>query len=120
MSDLMQRRETDADSCMIDLMTTMKDLTLGVRAIASQTAAVQAKAVPAAPMVPHLSDLPSTSATPPPTQATYRKVAQPNIEQVKPLKLIPPATNKRTPLKNQQNGESHPSRVTPRWYRPID
>ena len=28
MSDLMQRRETDANARMIDLMTTMKDLTL--------------------------------------------------------------------------------------------
>ena len=95
MSDLMQRREIDADTRMIDLMTTMKDLTLGVRAIASQTAAAQAKAAPAAPIVPHLSDLPSISAAQPPTQATYRKVAQPNIEQIKPLKLIPPTTYKR-------------------------
>ena len=95
MSDLMQRRETDADTRILDLMTTMKDLTLGVRAIASQTATAQASAAPAAPMVPHLSDLPSISAAQPPTQATYRKVAQPNIEQVKPLKVIPPATYKR-------------------------
>ena len=34
-SDLMQRTETDANTRMIDLMTTMKDLTLGVRAMAS-------------------------------------------------------------------------------------
>ena len=60
----------------------------------SQTAAAQAKAAPAAPMVPHLSDLRSTSAAPP-TQTTYRKVAQSNVEQLKPLKLIPPAIYKR-------------------------
>ena len=102
MSDLMQRRETDADTRMIDLMTTMKDLTLGVRAIASQTAAVQAKVAPVAPMVPHLSELHSTSAAAPPTQATYRKVAQPHNEQVKPLKLIPPATYKRGPQKTNK------------------
>ena len=95
MSDLMQRRETDADTRMIDLMTTMKDLTLGVRAIAPQTAAAQAKAAPALLMVSHLNDLPSTSAAQPPPQATYRKVAQLNIEQFEPLKLIPPATYKR-------------------------
>ena len=35
---------------MLDLMTTMKDLTLGVRAIASQTSATQAKATPAPPI----------------------------------------------------------------------
>ena len=95
MTDLMQRRETDADARMIDLMTTMKDLTLGVRAMTSQTAAAQAKAAPAAPIAPHPSDLPSTSTVPPPVQATYRKVAQPSVEQTKPPKLIPPATYKR-------------------------
>ena len=95
MTDLMQRRETDADARMIDLMTTMKDLTLGVRALASQTVAAQAKAAPAAPIAPHPSNLPSTSAVPPPMQATYRKVALPSVEQSKPLKLIPPATYKR-------------------------
>ena len=110
-SDLMQRRETDADTRMIDFMTTMKYLTLGVRAIASQTAAVQARAAPVAPMVSHPSDLPSTSGAQLPTRATYRNVAQPNIEQVKPLKLIPPATYKRYP-KNQQNGKGHPDRIT--------
>ena len=94
MTDLMQRREPDADARMIDLMTTMKDLTLGVRAKASQTVAAQAKAAPAAPIAPHPSDLPSTSAVPPPMQATYRKVGLPSVEQTKTLKLIPPATYK--------------------------
>ena len=102
MSDLMQRSETAADTRMIDLMTTMKYLTLGVRAIASQTAAVQARAAPVAPMVPHPSDLPSTRGAQLPTQTTYRKVAQPNIEQVKPLKLIPPATYERDPPKTNK------------------
>ena len=102
MSYLMQRRETDADTRMINLMTTMKDLTFGVRTIASQTAAVKASAAPVAPMVPHLSSLPFTSTDPPPTQTTYRKVAQTNIEQVKPLKLIPPATYKRNPPKTNK------------------
>ena len=92
MSDLMQRRENDANSRMIDLMTTMTDLTLGVRAMAAQTAAAQTKTTPAAPVTSHSSDLPSTSAAPHPTQATYRKVAQSNIEQPKPLKLLPLAT----------------------------
>ena len=95
MSDLMQRRETDANTRLIDLMTTMKDLTLGVRAMAAQTAAVQAKITPAAPMTSHSDELPSTSTAPNPTQATYRKIAQSNAEQNKPLKLIPPATYER-------------------------
>ena len=102
MTDLMQRRETETDARMIDLMTTMKDLTLGVRAMASQTVAAQAKAAPAAPIAPHPSDLPSTSAVPPPLQATYRKVALPSVEQTKPLKLIPPATYKRDPPKTSK------------------
>ena len=84
MSDLMQRKETEANTRMIDLMSTMRDLTIGVRAMASQTAAA-----------PHLNDLPSTSAAPLPTQATYRKVEQPSVEKIKPSKLIPPATYKR-------------------------
>ena len=89
MSDLMQRKETEANARMIDLMTTMKDLTLGVIALASQTAATQAKTTPAEPMIPHLNDLPSINAAPLPTQA------QPSFEQTKPLKLIPLATYKR-------------------------
>ena len=97
MTDLMQRRETDADARMIDLMTTLKDLTLGVRAMASQTAVAQAEAAPASPIAPCHSDVPSTSTVSPQVQATYRKVAQPSVEQTKPLKLIPPATYKRDP-----------------------
>ena len=102
MTDLMQRRDTDADTRIIDLMTTMKDLTLEVRAIASQTAAAQVKAATAPSVLSHLNNLPSTSAAPPPPQATYRKVAQPNIEQLKSLKLIPPATYKRDPPKTNK------------------
>ena len=102
MTDLMQRRDTDADARMVDLMTTMKDLTLGVKAMASQTAAAQAKIIPPAPVQQYLSDLPSTSTAPPPTQATYRKVALPNVEQIKPPKLIPPATYKRDPPKTNK------------------
>ena len=95
MSDLMQRRETDANTRMIDLMTTMKDLTLGVRAMAAQTATTQTKVTPVASMISNSDGYPSTSAAPNPTQTAYRKVAQSNAEQAKPLKLIPPATYKR-------------------------
>ena len=95
MSDLMQRRETDANARMIDLMTTMKDLTLGVRAMAVQTAGTQAKVTPVASMTSNSDEFPSTSAAPNPTQTAYRKVAQSNAKQAKPLKLIPPATYKR-------------------------
>ena len=102
MTDFMQRRETDADARMIDLMTTMKDLTLGVRAMTSQTVAAQAKAAPAVPIAPHPSDLPSTSAVLPPLQATYRKVALPSVEQTEPLKLIPPPTYKRNSPKTSK------------------
>ena len=95
MSGLMQRRETDANARMIDLMTTMKDLTLGVRAMAAQTATTQAKVTPVASMTSNSDGYASTSAAPNPTQTAYRKVAQSNAEQAKPLKLIPPATYKR-------------------------
>ena len=102
MPDLLQRRNTDADARMIDLMTTMKDLTQGVKAMTSQTAAAQAKIIPPTSVQPYLSDLPSTSTAPPPTQATYRKVALPNVEQIKPPKLIPPATYKKDPPKTNK------------------
>ena len=95
MSDLIQRRETDANTRMIVLMTTMKDLTLGVKAMAAQTAAAHAKTMTAAPMTSHSDEQPSTSTAPNPTQATYRKIAQSNAEQNKPRKLVPPATYKR-------------------------
>ena len=91
----MQRRETDPNIRMVDQMTTMKDLTLVVRAMASQTAAAQTQAAPVAPILPHLNNLLSTSAALLPTQATYRKVAQLSVEQIKPSKQIPPATYKR-------------------------
>ena len=111
--DLMQRRDTDADARMVDLMTMMKDLTLGVKAMASQTAAAQEKIVPPAPVQPYLGDLPSTSTAPPPAQVTYRKVALPNVEQIKPPKLIQPATYKRDPQKPAKWRESStPNPVT--------
>ena len=48
-SDMMQHRDTDANVRMVDLMTIMKDLTLGVRAIASQTAVAQGQVAPSTP-----------------------------------------------------------------------
>ena len=84
---------------MVDLMTTMKDLTLGVRAMVSQAGATQTQAAPMAPTTLNLNNLPSTSAPPPPTQVTYRKMAQPSAKQIRPAKLIPPATSKRDPIK---------------------
>ena len=98
-SDLMQRRETDANVPMVDMMTTMKDLTVGVRSMVSQAGAAQAQAAPAAPTTLNLNNVPSTSAAPPTTQPTYRKVAQPSIKKIRPAKLIPPATYKRDPTK---------------------
>ena len=99
MSDIMHCRETDANVRMVDLMTTMKDLTLGVRAMVSQAGATQAQAGPIAQTTLNLNDVPSTSAPSPPTQVTYRKLAQPSAEQIRPGKLTPPATYKRDTTK---------------------
>ena len=88
----MQRRDIDANVRMADLMTTMQDLTLGVKAIVSQTAAARVQAAPRAPQKYQLVDMPSSSAAP---QPTYRTVAQPTAEQIRPSKLAPPATYKR-------------------------
>ena len=95
----MQRRETDANVRMVDLMTTMKDLTLGVRAMVSQAGATQTQAAPMVPTTLNLNDVPSTTAPTPPIQVTYRKVAQRSAEQTRPAKLISPATYRRDPTK---------------------
>ena len=98
MSDMMPRRDANANTRMVDLMTTMQELTLVVRAIVSQTAAAQ-KYVAPAPPASNQSRLPSTSAAPSPTQTTYREIAQRSVEQTRPPMLIPPATYKRVSTK---------------------
>ena len=86
MSELMQLRNFDANNRMVELMTTMQDLTLIVRAIVVvQTAATQRHPSPI-PVPQNLASMPSTSAAPPSVQTTYRKVAQPNRGQAKPPK----------------------------------
>ena len=96
MADTMQRRDMDAIFRMANLMTTMQDLTLGVEAIVSQTAAAQVQAAPRAPQKYQQVNMPSTSAAP---QPTYRTVAQPAAEQIRPSKLAQPATYKRNQTK---------------------
>ena len=71
MSDMMQRRDTDANIRMVDLMTTMKDLTLGVKAIVTQTAVTHTQVAPVAPLPLSQANMPSTSAAPLLAQATY-------------------------------------------------
>ena len=112
MSELIQRRDSDANNCMVELMTTMQDLTLGVRAAVSQTAAAQTRLSPM-PVARNLANIPSTSPVPPPIQTTYRKVAQPSEEQVKQPKLTPPATYRKEPTKaNKMASNSNACRVT--------
>ena len=64
----------------------------------SQTAGAPFRAAPA-PLALNLENIPCTSTAPQTTQVTYRKLAQPSGEQVKPPKLIPPATYKRDSTK---------------------
>ena len=90
----MQRRNADANTSAVDLMTTMEDLTLGVKAIVSLTAAAQKQVTPAPPAF-NQANMPSTSTAPPHTQTTYRRIAQPSVEHTRPPKLIPTATYKR-------------------------
>ena len=98
MSDMMQRRHADANTRMVDLITTMHDLTLGVKAIVSQTAAVKAQVAPAPPAF-NLANIPSTSAASLLMQTTYREIAQPSVGPTKPPKVKLPATYKRDPAK---------------------
>ena len=39
----MQRRDSDANNCVVELITTMQDQTLGVRAVVAQTNAAQTR-----------------------------------------------------------------------------
>ena len=100
---MMQRRDTDSNIRMVDLMTTMKDLTLGVKAIVSQTAVAHTQVAPVATLPLNQANMPSTSAPSPPAQATYRKIAQPSVEQVKPPQLVPPDTEDQTAKSNSRS-----------------
>ena len=68
LADSMQRRYIDANVRKADLMTTMQDLTLGLKAIVSQTAAAQVQAAPRAPQKYQQVAMPSTSAAPQPSR----------------------------------------------------
>ena len=96
MTNTMQRRDMDSNVRMADLMMAMQDLTLGVKAIVSQTPAPQAQTAPRAPQKYQQADMPSTSAAP---QPPYRTVAQHTVEPARPPKLVPPATYRRDPSK---------------------
>ena len=88
---------SDTKTRMVDLMTTMQNLTL--RAVVSQTAAAQKQVASAHPaFIP--ANVPSTSKASPHTHTTYRKIAQPSVEHTRPPKLIPPATYSRDSRKS--------------------
>ena len=96
MSQTMERRDSDVNTCMAELTTTMQDLTtLGVRAVVAQTAAAPVRPSPV-PVAKNSAIVLSTSAAPPLMQKPYRKIAQSSGEQTKPPKLIPPAKRKST------------------------
>ena len=96
MTNTMQRRDMDSNVRMADLMMAMQDLTLGVKAIVSQTPASQAQTASRAPQKYQHAEVPSTSAAP---QPPYRTVAQHTVEPARPPKLVPPATYRRDPSK---------------------
>ena len=92
MTNTMQRRDIDSNVRMADLMMAMQDLTLGVKAIVSQTPAQQAQTAPRIPQKYQQTEIPSTSEAP---QPHYRTVAQHTVEPPRPPKLMPPATYRR-------------------------
>ena len=98
MSEMMHRRDLDVDKRMVDLMTTVQDLTLGVKTV---IATIPSRSSPV-PVALNPADAPSTSALP--TQRpTYREVAQrQNVmknDHTKQPKLQPPATYQKRPAK---------------------
>ena len=106
MSEMMHHRVLDVDKRMVDLMTTVQDLTLGVKTVAAR--------VPNCPSpVPLALDpvnVPSTSA-PPTQQSTYREVAQRQMD-IKPNyskqpNLQTPAMYKKVPYETQVSTANH-------------
>ena len=100
MSKMMHRRDLDVDKRIVDLITTVQDLTLGVKTV---VATVPNRPSPV-PVALNSADVPSTSAFH--TQhPTYREIAQrqsvTKTDQAKQPKLQPPATYKKVPVKTQ-------------------
>ena len=100
MSEMMHRRDLDVDKRIVDLMTTVQDLTLGVKTV---VATVPNRPSPV-PVALNSADVPSTSAFH--TQhPTYREFAQrqsvTKTDQTKQPKLQPPAMYKKVPVKTQ-------------------
>ena len=80
-SDLMQRRDADVNNRRLELMTTMKDLTLEVKADMAQQPTTN-NFLPVLPTVSSLTDMPSTSAFPSQRQVFRRAVPQPTSGQL--------------------------------------
>ena len=100
MSEMMHHRDLDVDKRMVDLMTTVQDLTLGVKTV---VATIPNRPSPV-PMAPNSADIPSTSASPS-QHPSYREVAKRQCvtkpDQTKQPKLQPPAAYKQVPMKTQ-------------------
>ena len=100
MSEMMHHRDLDVDKRMVDLMTTVQDLTLGVKTV---VATIPNRPSPV-PVAPNPADIPSTSAFPF-QHPSYREVAKrqcvTKLDQTKHPKLQPPATYKKVPMKTQ-------------------
>ena len=102
MSEMMHHRDLDVDKRMVDLMTTVQDLTLGVKTVVA-TIPNRPSLVP---MAPNSADIPSTSASSS-QHPSYREVAKRQCvtkpDQTKQPKLQPPAAYKQVPMKTQQS-----------------
>ena len=100
MSEMMHHRDLDVDKRMVDLMTTVQDLTLGLKTV---VATIPNRPTPV-PMAPNSADIPSTSASPS-QHPSYREVAKRQCvtkpDQTKQPKLQPPAAYKQVPMKTQ-------------------
>ena len=100
MSEMMHHRDLDVDKRMVDLMTTVQDLTLGVKTV---VATIPNRPSPV-PVAPNSADIPSTSAFSS-QHPSYREVAKRQCvtkpDQTKQPKLQPSAAYKQVPMKTQ-------------------
>ena len=106
MSEMMHRRDLDVDKRQVDLMTTVQDLTLGVKTVV----ATVPNRPPPVPVALNPADVPSTSAFPS-QHPTYREITQrqslTKTDQTKQPKLQPPSTYKKVPMKTQVSTANH-------------
>ena len=104
--ETMHRRDRDVDNCMVDLITTVQDLTLGIKSIVATALSCPSPV----PVTLNPAKVSLTSASPP-QQPTNKEIKQhqrgTKPDQKKQPKVQPLATYKKMPVKAQDTTANH-------------